>query len=188
METALRESRGLVLISNGTDHLYSEHHACTHCGTSLPEIEPRMFSFNSPYGACTGCDGLGTKVEVDPDLVITDRTKSIADGAIQAWSDPVTTRTNRWKRSWSQYYEEILLDVCRRNRIPTKTPWKDLSKEQQKTILYGGGEYKVHWGKNDQPFEGVIPQLERRYKESESEFVKEEVYNRFMHRRIVPNL
>jgi len=133
VETALRESRGLVLISsegNGAGHLYSEHHACTHCGTSLPEIEPRMFSFNSPYGACTECDGLGTKLEVDPDLVVTDKAKSIAEGAIQAWSNPVTTRTNRWKRSWSQYYEEILLDVCRRNRISTKTPWKDLPREQ----------------------------------------------------------
>ena len=192
VETALRESRGLVLVSKGengdkaADVLYSEHHACTHCGTSLPEIEPRMFSFNSPYGACTGCDGLGTKLEVDPDLVVTDKTKSIAEGAVQAWSNPVTTRTNRWKRSWSEYYEEILLDVCRRNRISTKTPWKDLPREDQKTILYGGGSYKVHWGKNEQDFEGVIPQLERRYKESESEFVKEEVYNRFMRRRLCP--
>ena len=73
VETALRESRGLVLVNRPDgDHLYSEHHACTFCGTSLPEIEPRMFSFNSPYGACPGCDGLGTKLEVDPDLVIPD--------------------------------------------------------------------------------------------------------------------
>ncbi len=188
IETALRESRGMVLVNvDNADQLYSEHHACANCGTSLPEIEPRMFSFNSPYGACEECDGLGTKLEVDPDLVITDRNKSISEGAVQAWSDPVTTRTNRWKRSWSEYYEEILLDVCRRNRVPVKTPWKDLSREQQKLLLYGGGQYKVHWGKNEQDFEGVIPQLERRYKESESEFVKEEVYSRFMRRRICPS-
>ncbi|OGR90051.1 MAG: excinuclease ABC subunit A, partial [Elusimicrobia bacterium RIFCSPLOWO2_01_FULL_59_12] len=196
VETALRESRGLVLISreengahahNGKEQLFSEHHACVHCGTSLPEIEPRMFSFNSPYGACAECDGLGTKLEVDPDLVVPDRSKSVSEGAVQAWADPVTTRTNRWKRSWSEYYEEILLDVCRRNRIPVKTPWKDLSREQQKTLLYGGGQYKVHWGRHEQDFEGVIRQLERRYRESESDFVKEEVFNRFMRRRICPD-
>src|SRR4051812_2606056 len=196
IETALRESRGLVLVdvqsTNGAGasgpktQLYSEHHACVNCGTSLPEIEPRMFSFNSPYGACPGCDGLGTKLEVDPDLIITDTSKSIADGVIEAWANPVTTRTHRWKRSWADYYREILVDVARRNKISTQKPWNELSKEQQKTILYGGGEYKVHWGKNEQPFEGVIPQLERRYKESESEFVKEEVFNRFMRRRLCP--
>src|SRR6185436_10651921 len=101
-------------------------------GTSLPEIEPRMFSFNSPYGACPGCDGLGTKLEVDPDLVVIDETKSIAEGAVAAWADPVTTRTNRWKRSWADYYTEILQDVSRRNKVPTQKPWKDLSREQQK--------------------------------------------------------
>lgn len=188
IETALRESRGLVLIvkSEESETLYSEHHACTHCGTSLPEIEPRMFSFNSPYGACASCDGLGHKLEVDQDLIIPDKSLSIEGGAIQAWSDPVTTRTNRWKKSWAGYYEEILRDVCRRAKIPANKPWKDMSKEDQKTLLYGGGQYKVHWGKNDQEFEGVIPQLERRYRESESEFVKEEVYKRFMRTSLCP--
>jgi excinuclease ABC subunit A len=205
IETALRESRGLVIISSeargpssetikgsalgprNSELLFSEHHACTYCGTSLPEIEPRMFSFNSPYGSCPTCEGLGTKLEVDPALVIPDPTLSIKDGAIQAWSDPVTTRTNRWKRSWAGYYEEILEDVCRRAKIPAEKPWKDLSKDQQKMILYGGGQYKVHWASNDQDFEGVIHQLERRYRESESEFVKEEVFKRFMRRRLCPS-
>ena len=187
IETALRESRGLVLVNRPDgDHLYSEHHACTHCGTSLPEIEPRMFSFNSPYGACPTCDGLGNKLEVDPEMVVPDPTRTINEGAIQAWSDPVTTRTNRWKRSWAGYYEEILADVCKRARIPVNKPWKDLTNEQQKTILYGGGEYRVHWASKDHEFEGVIRQLERRYRESESEFVKEEVYKRFMRQRLCP--
>ena len=187
IETALRESRGLVLINRPDgDHLYSEHHACTHCGTSLPEIEPRMFSFNSPYGACGTCDGLGTKLEVDPDLVIPDASLSIKEGAIQAWSNPVTTRMHRWKRSWAGYYEEILQDVCKRNHVPANKPWKELSKDQQKLILFGGGSYKIHWGKNEQDFEGVVHQLERRYRESESEFVKEEIFSRFMRRKLCP--
>src|SRR5688572_15563673 len=165
VETALRESRGQVLISKNDEEgkLYSEHHACTNCGTSFPEIEPRMFSFNSPYGACSACDGLGNKLEVDRNLIIPDPSLSIRDGAIQAWSDPVTTRTNRWKKSWSAYYDEILQDVCRRAKIPAQKPWKDLTKEQQNIILYGGGEYRVHWASKDQNFEGVINQLERRY-------------------------
>jgi excinuclease ABC subunit A len=193
VETALREGKGLVRLnvqtngSAGGDRIFSEHHACVFCGISLPEIEPRLFSFNSPYGACPGCDGLGTKLEVDPDLVVPDESLSIDDGAVQAWSNPVTTRSHRWKRSWAGYYEEILADVCRRQRIPTNKPWSQLSKEHQKIVLFGGGEYRVHWGKNDQEFEGVIPQLQRRYKESESEFVKEEVFNRFMRRRLCPS-
>jgi len=213
IETALREGRGLIIIStandaekgghgegetkkisqspslrvSASDQLYSEHHACPQCGISLPEIEPRMFSFNSPYGACSTCDGLGTKLDVDPDLVVPDPEKSIEEGAIQAWSNPVTTRMHRWKKSWAGYYEEILEDVCRRNKIPLNKPWKQLTKDQQKLILYGGGQYKVHWGKNDQEFEGVVHQLERRYKESESEFVKEEVFNRFMRTQQCPS-
>ncbi|MBI4051815.1 MAG: excinuclease ABC subunit UvrA, partial [Elusimicrobia bacterium] len=118
VEIALKESRGLVQIGAS---LYSEHHACTSCGISLPELEPRLFSFNSPYGACPECDGLGIKTEVDQDLVVPDPNLSIQEGALLAWSDPVTTRTNRWKRSWSGYYTEILEEVCRKNHIPMDT-------------------------------------------------------------------
>ncbi len=186
VELALRESKGLLLVEpqgaakNGGGTLFSEHHACPECGLSLPELEPRLFSFNSPYGACPGCDGLGVKTEVDPELVIPDQNLSIAEGALAAWADPVTTRTHRWKRSWSGYYTEILEDVCRRNKIPMDVPWKKLSAKDKEIILRGGGSYQVHWSKNDQDFEGVLGNLERRHKETESEFVKEEIYNRFM--------
>ncbi len=177
IETALREARGLLMTEIPKDgvKLYSEHHSCPDCGISLPEIEPRLFSFNSPYGACPDCDGLGSQVKVTEDLVVQDPDKSVDEGALTAWSDPVTTRTNRWKNSWASYYEDILSGVARRNGISLSTPWKDLSKPQKKMLLYGDGE-----------FEGVINNLERRYRETESEFVKEEIQDRFMSRRECP--
>lgn len=208
VETALRESKGLLIVAstdNGpnmpsggrvrplekeanasADALYSEHYACAHCGTSLPEIEPRLFSFNSPYGACGYCDGLGVKLEITEDLVILNPDLSINGGALAAWADPVTTRTNRWKKSWSGYYTEILTEVCHRNKIPMDRPWKDLSRDQRRSLLHGGVDHKSPWGKNVKEFEGVIGNLERRYKESESAFVKEEIQARFMRSRLCP--
>lgn len=190
IETALKESRGLALLaSNGgkpAEELYSEHHACPDCGIRLPELEPRLFSFNSPYGACPDCDGLGVQSKVGEDLIIPDPHLSIREGAITAWADPVTTRTNRWKRSWAGYYDEILEQVCRQHRIPMDKPWKELSKEQKEIILFGGGSYRVHWSKNDQDFEGIVKNLERRRAETESEFVKEEIADRFMRETTCP--
>lgn len=190
VETALRESRGLLIVAlaegKSADALYSEHYACAHCGTSLPEIEPRLFSFNSPYGACGYCDGLGVKLEITEDLVILNPDLSINAGALAAWADPVTTRTNRWKKSWSGYYTEILTEVCHRNKIPMDRPWKDLSRDQRRNLLHGGVDHKSPWGKNVKEFEGVIGNLERRYKESESAFVKEEIQARFMRSRLCP--
>lgn len=192
IETVLKESRGLLLVlteknAEGPPRLFSEHNACAHCGTSLPEVEPRLFSFNSPYGACASCDGLGVKLEIAEDLVVPDDRLSIADGALAAWSDPVTTRTNRWKKSWSGYYNEILEEVCRRNRIPMDAPWSRLTRDHRRALLRGGIDHKSPWGKNVKEFEGVIGNLERRYKESESAFVKEEIQARFMRSRLCPD-
>jgi excinuclease ABC subunit A len=190
IETAVKESKGLVIVgeaSGGNEKLFSERFACAVCGISLPEIEPRLFSFNSPYGACPGCDGLGVKLEIAEDLVITDDNRSIREGALSAWSDPVTTRTNRWKKSWSGYYDEILAEVCRRHKIPMDKPWRELSKEHRKAVLHGGVDHKSPWGRNEKEFEGVIGNLARRYKESESDFVKEEIRDRFMRSRSCPD-
>jgi len=191
VEIALKESRGLVRVEPSADptagSLHSEHHACPKCGLSLPEVEPRLFSFNSPYGACPTCDGLGVKTEVDEDRIIPDPARTIAQGAIVAWSDPVTTRTNRWKRSWSGYYTEMLEQICRQFSIPTDEPWQDLSKEHREILLKGGGTYRPSWAKNDQEFEGVIKNLERRVQESESEFVKGAIAERFMARKLCPS-
>jgi len=191
VEIALKESRGLARVEPAGDpaagSLHSEHHACPKCGLSLPEVEPRLFSFNSPYGACPSCDGLGVKTEVDEDRIIPDPSRTIEDGAIIAWSDPVTTRTNRWKRSWSGYYTEILEQICSQFRIPMDVPWAKLSEEHRKIILHGGGTYTPSWAKNPQEFEGVIKNLERRVKESESEFVKGAIAERFMGRKLCPS-
>jgi excinuclease ABC subunit A len=190
IEIALKESRGLVRVelagSPKAGSLMSEHHACPDCGVSLPELEPRLFSFNSPYGACPDCGGLGHKTEVEPSLVVADPGLSIAEGALTAWADPVTTRTNRWKRSWSGYYTEILDQVCRQQGIDQHRPWKELPEKQRQIVLYGGGTYKPDWAKKDQDFEGVIRNLERRVAESESDFVKGAIADRFMRKRLCP--
>ncbi|MBI2361906.1 MAG: excinuclease ABC subunit UvrA, partial [Elusimicrobia bacterium] len=183
VEIALKESKGLVLVTGrdgGSERLFSEHHACPDCGVNLPALEPRLFSFNSPYGACAGCGGLGVKNVVDEDLLVPDPALSVADGAIAAWSDPVTTRTHRWKRSWAGYYEDVLSQVCRQQGIPTDVPWKKLSKAHREVLLNGGGTYKAPWANKPSDFEGVVGNLTRRISETESEFVKEEIAQRFM--------
>ncbi len=191
IEIALKESRGLVRVEPAGDpsagSLHSEHHACPKCGLSLPEIEPRLFSFNSPYGACATCDGLGVKTDVDVERVVPDPSRSIEDGAIIAWSDPVTTRTNRWKKSWSGYYTEILEQICEQFSIPLDKPWNKLTDKQRDIILNGGGTYTPSWAKNPQDFEGVVKNLERRIKESESDFVKGAIAERFMGRARCPS-
>ena len=187
LEAALKYAKGLVhvLETEGDkphEFTYSEENACAHCGIGFSELEPRLFSFNSPYGACPDCNGLGLKIEVAEDLVVPDPTLSINEGAIAAWDNPVTTRTHRWKNSWSGYYYDILKQVCRQNRINMNTPWNKLSKAQRDLLLYGtgGASYTSVISGGEQDFEGVITNLKRRYQESESDFVKEEVYTRFM--------
>jgi len=184
VEIALKESGGLVLVHDGRPRaegrLYSEHHSCPDCGLSLPELEPRLFSFNSPYGACPECDGLGAKTVIDESLVIPDEGLSVGEGAVEAWSNPVTTRTHRWKRSWGDYYEDILAQVCKQHAIPLDAPFRKLKPEQREVLLYGGGTYRAPWAGKDSDYEGVVRNLERRLRDSESDFVKEEIHRRFM--------
>lgn len=193
LELALRYSKGLVTVEEAEakkpeSFTYSESNACAACGIGFSELEPRLFSFNSPFGACPECNGLGLKIEIAEDLVVPDPTLSIEQGAIAAWHNPVTTRTHRWKNSWSGYYYEILEQVCKRNKINMKKPWKELPKNQRDMLLYGteGASYRSIISGSDTHFEGVITNLRRRHSESESEFVKEEVYNRFMREVICP--
>ncbi len=183
VETSLKQSKGLVSIAVVDDNknvkketVYSEHYACTDCAISIPEIEPRLFSFNSPFGACPECGGLGNKIEVDEDLVVPDKTRTINEGVIRAWSEPITTRTHRWKNAWGGYYNEILEGVCKENKIPMNKPWTELTSQQKNIVLYG---------KDD--FEGVMTNLQRRYSETESDFVKNEIYSKYMSKKLCPS-
>ena len=176
IETALKVGKGIVVLSSNlrtseptnlrTDLVFSEQYACTKCGISYSEVEPRMFSFNSPYGACPDCNGLGTKLEFDPDLVIPDKSKSINEGAIEAWK--------RGGKGYILYYRALIRELAHEMRFDLNTPFKKLSREVRKAILYGTDEYI--WGR---PFEGVIPHLERLFRQTQSDYLKEEI-SRFM--------
>ncbi len=166
VETALKTSKGTLIISSGEsleqDMIFSEKYACVKCGIDIPDIEPRLFSFNSPYGACPACNGLGIKLEFDPDLVVQDKTKSINQGAILPWK--------RGGRGYILYYRWLLRELAGQLNFDLDTPFKDLPKNIQRAVIYGS---EVFVG--NKPFEGVIPHLERLFKESDSDYLKEEI-------------
>jgi len=177
IETALKLGSGVVLVKvlDGEELLFSEHFACVYCGISLGEIAPRTFGFNSPYGACPACTGLGCKLEIDPNLVIPDKRLSLSEGAIQPWM------RNGQVSTW---YSSILQSLGRRHSFSLSTPVKELGEELVNLILYGeGGElvsatYEDRYGKMRQyytNFEGVIPYLERRYRETSSDSVRADI-------------
>ncbi|MFH1045671.1 MAG: excinuclease ABC subunit UvrA [Candidatus Omnitrophota bacterium] len=172
VETALKVGRGITVISRQTkanqwqDLLFSENYACVHCNISFAELQPRDFSFNSPYGACPACSGLGTRIEVDPDLVVPDKNKSIAAGALEPW--------RRGGRGYILYYRGLIRELARRQDFSIDIPFKKLSKATRQAILYGCDE--LIWGK---PFEGVIPHLERLFHQTESDYLKSEI-NKYM--------
>ena len=196
VETTLRLSSGIVTVilspSDGdpersrgtqgdkTELTFSEAFACVYCGLSFEELAPRLFSFNSPYGACPACSGLGEKIEIDPWKVIPDRSKSIAEGAIVPWSRNMGS--GRYP-SMNPYYMQQLERVLRRYRVKTTTPIEQLSDEVLDLILYGTDreqtfEYTSRGGKTWEyraSFEGVVNNLQRRYGETSSEYVKEEI-------------
>lgn len=175
VENAINLSDGLVVVEcNGVEQLYSTKYSCPNCNISLQEVEPRLFSFNNPYGACPDCKGLGFKTDFDEKTIITDETKSINDGAISAsgW------RNEGAKMSF-MYYEAL----AREYGFSLDTPYKDLPTEVKNIILYGNGgqkikmEYqtKTSYGHFLATFEGIIPNLARRYKETTSDFIKAEL-------------
>jgi excinuclease ABC subunit A len=156
--------------------IFSEKFACPVSGFSIPEIEPRLFSFNNPFGACPACGGLGVEQEIDADLIIPDKGAALRRGAIAPWS-----------RSTSPYYTQTLEALGKHYRFTLDTKWKDLSKKAQDAILYGSGDDSIKFVYDDglrayetkKPFEGVIRNLERRFKETESEWAREEISKYF---------
>ncbi|HEV3449893.1 MAG TPA: excinuclease ABC subunit UvrA [Acidimicrobiia bacterium] len=183
LETALRLAEGVaeveVVPRDDQPHedvetlTFSEHLACSHCGLSFDELAPRNFSFNSPYGACERCDGLGTRFEVDPELVVPDDDLSLSEGAIAPWSG-----------FRSRYFDRVLEAVADEYGFDVDTPWKRLRKRDRNPVLYGTGNREVHvqyrnrYGRRRSyhtPFEGVVPWLERRHSEAESDRSREQI-------------
>lgn len=175
LETALRLGEGRVMIDvMGQEELmFSEHHACPHCGFSIGELEPRLFSFNSPFGACPTCDGLGMKLEVDSDLVIPNKDLSLKENAIAPWT-PIS----------SQYYPQLLQAVCSHYGIDMEVPVKELPDHLLDKVLYGSGNEQIYFKyendfgqvrENHIEFEGVLRNIERRYKETSSDYIREQM-------------
>lgn len=176
LETALKIGKGKLIINVGKkDILFSEHFACLSCNISLPALEPRLFSFNSPYGACPSCMGLGNLLEVDSELVIPNCDLSLAEGAIQPWMRDIARSGNALHRLGRQsWYWWSLEELARKYRFSLEAPIKQLSKDIIQIILYG-----------EKDFEGVIPNLTRRWKETESEWTRGEI-ERYMTSHICP--
>ena len=175
VETALKLSDGLIIAENADtkdEQIFSSKFACPVSGFTIAEIEPRLFSFNNPHGACPECDGLGSKMYFDPDLVVPDGSLSLEEGAVAPWAN-----------SSSGYYEQTLDSLCRHYKGKMSTPWDKLPKKLQEVVLSGSGKDKVKFtyfdGQRDynttNTFEGVIPNMLRRYRETESYRVREEM-------------
>ena len=182
IETSLKHGEGLMIIADNDtkeEQVFSEHFACPDCGINIPEISPRSFSFNSPHGACAKCHGLGTKLVIDPKLVIPNDKLTLAEGAIMPWS--ATTSHLNW-------YNKILESVAKKHGFSMNAPVHKLTKEAMEIVLYGTGEakYAVNMGANRDPdspfggtfnmgFEGIIPNLERRYLETDSDYIRKKI-------------
>ena len=175
LENALRLAEGYALVDviGGEELLFSEHYACPYCGFTVGELEPRLFSFNAPFGACGDCDGLGMKLEVDIDLVVPDPTKTLRQGALIPWN-PIS----------SQYYPQMLEQACAEFHIDMDTPFEDLPEEQRTLILNGsnGENFHFHYENDfggvrdvEVPFEGVLTNINRRYHETNSDYTREQM-------------
>ncbi|MCS3904571.1 excinuclease ABC subunit A [Methylohalomonas lacus] len=175
-ETAIRLSDGLASIAplegDGVEELFSARHACPHCGYSISELEPKMFSFNNPAGACGGCDGLGVIQFFDPDQVVQDSSLSLPGGAIRGWD-----RRNA-------YYFSLIQSLAKHYKFHIDTAFGDLPEQVREVILYGSGDEEIQFTylnqrqgkiKRKHPFEGVIPNMERRYRETDSQMLREEM-------------
>ncbi|MCQ2581980.1 MAG: excinuclease ABC subunit UvrA [Alphaproteobacteria bacterium] len=181
-EGSLRLVPGSVLVrrlDTNEDTLYSQNYACPVSGFTVPKIEPRLFSFNAPLGACPTCDGLGVQLNISPDLVVPDPSKSILDGAIAPWS----------RGGMLSQFEHLLDALHKKYKLPLSKPWHSLTQEQKDLVLYGSGDepMKINWNGfvYEKPFEGVIPNIERRLRETDSEIMRNE-YAKYQSEKICP--
>ena len=170
VEIALKLSNGIIYAENVTDgkrQTFSSKFACPVSGFTIEEIEPRLFSFNNPFGACPHCDGIGAKLYMDPDLIVPNHNLSLSQGAIVPWDN-----------SKSAFYSQTITSLCDFLRIDPKTPWKNLPEKAKDIILYGSGNVCIpmYYSKfsTDKPFEGVIPNMERRFMDTDSAWIREE--------------
>lgn len=172
VEAALRLGDGYLMIDtmDGNELLFSEHYSCPVCGFTVPELEPRLFSFNAPFGSCPTCDGLGIKLEVDLDLVVPDPSKSLKEGALAPWN-PIS----------SNYYPTMLEQAMASFEVDMDTPFEALTEEERDLVLYGSGDREFHFhyvndfgGERniDIPFEGVVTNVNRRYHETNSDYTR----------------
>ncbi|MEO1017021.1 MAG: excinuclease ABC subunit UvrA [Pseudomonadota bacterium] len=175
VETALNLADGLMIIETAEDgerEIFSAKFACPVSGFTIPEIEPRLFSFNNPYGACPACDGLGKKLLIDPELVVPDPTKSVAAGAVEPWSSQTM-----------HYYPQALQSICQHLKASIKAPWQELPQKVRDVLLFGSGKEPIpieiddglRTLKTNKPFEGVVHNLQRRWRETDSAWMREEI-------------
>jgi excinuclease ABC subunit A len=186
VETALKQGEGMCIArvfeseESHEDRIFSEKFACPEHGTGIEELSPRMFSFNSPFGACPACSGLGFTMEVDPDLIIPDRTLSINQGAIAPWA-----------KTSSKYLEKMFKELAAYYKFSFDIPWEDLSEEVQNVLLYGSGSkrFRMQWigdhyhFEHEEEFHGIIPRLERGYRETSSQEMRDFYYGRYFTKR-----
>jgi len=185
VETALRAGEGMVVVDivDGEELLLSEQHACAHCGISFPELSPQLFSFNSPLGMCPECNGLGTKLEVDPALIIGDPTLSILDGAVR-WYGNVRKKNSKW-----QIHQ--LQSIARHYGVDLEMPWQDLPEKFRDVIIYGSGDEKIHFefhaegqdsswsNESNRPTRGIVFHINRLFHQTRSDYTRR-WYNSFM--------
>ncbi|MFP5513988.1 MAG: excinuclease ABC subunit UvrA, partial [Alphaproteobacteria bacterium] len=175
LETALGLAEGIVWVENAETNeqtVFSQKFACPVSGFTIPEIEPRLFSFNNPFGACPACDGLGSKIYFDPMLVVPDERLSLSKGAVAPWAG-----------STSKYYDQTLESICQHFGASMTTPWQDLPEKVRQTILFGSGGSAITMTYDDglrsyqtnKPFEGIVNNLERRYRETDSAWTRDEL-------------
>ena len=179
VETALRAAEGIVEVverrgKKRVPHLFSEHYACVHCGTNLPELEPRQFSFNSPYGACEDCGGLGTRKDVNPDLLLADSSISLLEGVMLPWGEP----SGHLRKS-------VIAGLAEAYEFEPNAPWHDLPEEAREAIFYGSGRMKIRFpyqsgsgrstGFYEDTWDGVVANVERRYADTRSEAVRNQL-------------